>query len=68
LHAFTAIKTLPFHNVKALLPKSSHHEDVGDALTFGWFGGAFLSITSVQKLAIWADPILTSYKVGIIGS
>ena len=60
--ACTANKTLPFH-----MPKSSHHEDFGVALTFGWFGDAFLS-TSVLKLAILADPILAFYKVGIIGS
>jgi hypothetical protein len=46
LHAFTANKTLPFHNVKTLM-KFSHHEDFGIDLTFGWFGDAFLSI-SVQ--------------------
>jgi hypothetical protein len=66
LHAFTATKTLPFHNVKAL-PKSSHHEDFGIALTFGWFGDAFLS-TSVQKSAIFADLMATFYKIGIVGS
>ena len=58
LHAFTATKTLPFHNVK-----SSHHENFGIALTFGWFGDAFLS-TSMQKLTIFANPIATFYKVG----
>ena len=64
LHAFTANKTLPFHNVKAL-SKPSHQEDFGIALTFGWFGDAFLS-TIVQKSAILADPVLTFYKVGIV--
>ena len=39
--------------------------DFGVALTFGWFGDAFLS-TSVQKSAILADPVLTFYKVGIV--
>jgi len=66
LHTFTATKTSPFHNVKTCA-KSSHHEDFAHALIFGWFGDAFLS-TSVQKLAILADPILTFYKVGIIAS
>ena len=65
LHAFTVTKTLPFHNIEAS-PKSSHHEDFGNAFTCRWFGDAFSS-TSVQKLAILADPILTFYKVGVIG-
>jgi hypothetical protein len=60
--ACTANKTLPFH-----MPKSSHHEDFGVALTFGWFGDAFLS-TSLQNSAILAGPIYTFYKLGIVGS
>jgi hypothetical protein len=38
---------------------------VAHALTFGWFGGAYLS-TSVQKVAILVNPILTFYNVGIV--
>ena len=44
LHAFTVNKTVPFHNVKTLT-KSSHPEDFGIDLTFGWFGDAFLSMS-----------------------
>ncbi len=66
LHACTATHSFPYGNVKACA-KSSHHEDLAHALTFGWFGDAFVS-TSVQNLANLANPILTFYKVGIIGS
>ena len=48
------------------MPQSSHHENYRTVLTFGWFGGACLSM-SAQKLAILADPIWTFYKVGIVG-
>ena len=64
LHAFTAIHTFPYRNVKEM-PKSSQHEDFGIALTFGWFGDVFLSV-SVQNLAILANSILTFYKVGVV--
>jgi hypothetical protein len=47
------------------MPKSSHYEDLGIVLTFGWFGGAFMSM-SAQKPAIFADPILNFYKVGMV--
>ena len=40
LHTQNSTKTIPFPNVKAL-PKSSHHEDFGNALTFGCFGSQF---------------------------
>ncbi len=43
--------------------KFSQHEDFGIALTFGWFGDVFLSM-SVQNSAILADRILTFNKVG----
>ena len=46
-------------------PYIMKHNDIGNVSTFGWFGGAFLS-TSVQKIAILADPILTSYKVSLV--
>jgi hypothetical protein len=49
-----------------LLQSFSHYEDFAGALTFGWFGGAFLC-TSMHKLAILADPISTFYNVGIVG-
>jgi hypothetical protein len=61
-----ATKTaIPF-NVKTV-PQSSHHGDLGIVLTFfGWFDGAFLSM-SAQKSAILANPISTIYKVGMVG-
>ena len=66
---FSTLITLPKQpyrpNVKAAA-KSSHHEDFAEALTFGWFGGTFLSM-SAQKLAILVDPISTFYKMGIVG-
>ncbi len=52
-----------FHAEMLAMPKSSHHEDFGIVFIHGWFCDVFLS-TSVQKLAIFADPILTFYKVG----
>jgi hypothetical protein len=65
MHAFCALITapkLPFgQNVKAFA-KSSHHENFAHDLTFGWFGNRF-SVLSVQKSAVWADPISTFYKV-----
>ena len=61
-----ATKTLLFHNVKAL-PKSSHHEDFGGVLTFGWFGYACF-VMSAQNLANLADPISTFYILGVVGS
>ena len=58
---------LPFCPNDEAFPKSSHHEDFGNVLTFGWFGDAFF-VMSVQNFAILADPISTFYKLGIIGS
>ena len=46
--------------------KSSDNEDYKAALTFGWFGSVFLSV-SMHKLPILADPVLTFYKGGIVG-
>ncbi len=61
MHTFCALKTQPklyhFQIVKAS-PKSSHHEDFGNVITFGWFGGG-CSVLIVQKLAILADLITT---------
>jgi hypothetical protein len=58
MHTFYALKTqpkLPFcQNVKET-PKSSHHENFGLSLTFGWFGYACFALSS-QNLAILADP------------
>ena len=60
------ISKQPFCPKAKAAAKSSHNKDFEGALTFGWFGGAFVSM-SVQKLAILADPILTFYKVCIVG-
>jgi hypothetical protein len=69
MHAFCALVTtpkLPFcQNVKDA-SKSSHHEDLEAALTFGWFGDAFF-VMNAQKSAILANSISTFYKVGIVG-
>ena len=52
-------------NVKACA-KSSHYENVAHPLTYGWFGDVFFVLIA-QKLVILADPISTSYNVGIVG-
>jgi hypothetical protein len=56
---------IPFRPNAKTTSKSSHHEDYDIALTFVWFGGAFLSMIA-QKLAILANPISTCYKVDIV--
>ncbi len=63
---FITTPKLPFHPNVNPASKSSHHKDFEAGLTFEWFGDVFLSM-SVQKLAIWANPISTFYKVGFVG-
>ena len=69
MHTFCALETqpkLPFCPYVKEMPKSSHHEDFGISLTFGWFGYAFF-VMSAQNSAILADPLSTFYKLGIVG-
>ena len=66
MHAFCALKMQPkllfCPNVKACA-MSLHHEDFAHTLTCGWFGHVFS-----QKMCFLflADPILTTYNVGIV--
>ena len=62
MHTFCCFYSNPNFSIQKF-----YHEDFGIALIFGWFGDVFLSM-SVQNSAILADPILTFYKVGIVGS
>ena len=70
MHTFCALKTqpkLPFCPYVKEMPKSSHHEDFGVSLTFGWFGYAFF-VMSAQNSAILADPKSTiSNQVLLVG-
>jgi hypothetical protein len=65
-YTFKMQPELPFRPNVNPASKSSHHANFEAGSTCWWFGGVFLSM-SVQKLAIWANPISTFYKVAIVG-